>query len=212
MNVKLVSTTLWVDDNGNPRSPEELIMFCARVSSNNQESGKTGLIRYCIENKHWSIFEMADMTVEIETSRAISPQILRHKSFQFQEFSQRYAAVTEFEPMELRMQGSTKQGSDDLVPQHLMSLQDKVERSRRMSEEVYKELLQHGVSRESARGILPLCAQTKLYMKGSVRSWIHYLQVRCASNTQKEHRLIAEKIKEIFVEEFPLIADALNWE
>ena len=155
---------------------------------------------------------MADMTVEIETSRAISPQILRHKSFQFQEFSQRYAAVTEFEPMELRMQGSTKQGSDDLVPQHLMSLQDKVERSRRMSEEVYKELLQHGVSRESARGILPLCAKTKLYMKGSVRSWIHYLQVRCASNTQKEHRLIAEKIKEIFVEEFPLIADALNWE
>ena len=187
--------------------------YCARVSSQNQENQEyEKLFRFLLENKHWSPFEMADMTVEILTSRAIAPQILRHRSFNFQEFSQRYAAVTEFEEVELRLQGDTKQGSGECIPQHELSLLDKVSGVITHGELVYKELLQHNVSRETARMILPLCTQTRLYMKGSVRSWIHYLQVRCAPDTQKEHRLIAEEIKKIFIVNFPTIAKVLGWE
>lgn len=212
MNVKLISITEWIDDDGMPRSPEELIMYCARVSSSNQNSKNNGLLRYLIDNGHWSPFEMVDMTVEIVTSRAISPQLLRHRSFSFQEFSQRYAKATEFEPVELRLQGTSKQGSSELIPQHEMSLMDKVGGLVNRANDVYNELLSHGVSRESARSILPLCTKTRVYMKGSVRSWIHYLQVRTHEHTQKEHREIAEKIMEIFVLRFPLVADALGWQ
>ena len=210
MNVRLISITQAAE--GDMRDAEGLIAYCARVSSPHQESLEIEkLLTYLIDNAHWSPFEMVDMTVEIVTSRAISPQILRHRSFSFQEFSQRYAAVTKFEPVELRMQGNTKQGSADSIPQHLMSLNDKVNWATNYAEQVYAELLQHGVSRECARMVLPLCTQTKLYMKGSLRSWIHYLDVRCESNTQKEHRDIAEAIKAIFIEQFPTISKACGY-
>lgn len=203
MQVTLINTT---------KDAEKTIMYCARVSNPaNQDSGDTRLLSYCIKHGHWSIFEMADMTVEIITSRAIAPQILRHKSFVFQEFSQRYAKISNFEPVELRLQGDSKQGSSKLVPQHELSLNDIVDRATQACQNAYEELLQHGVSRECARFVLPGRTQTRLYMKGSVRSWIHYLKVRTAQDTQKEHRMIALEIKNLFIENFPTIAKALDW-
>jgi len=199
MHVTLINTT---------PDPEETIMYCARVSSNNPYSNDPRLLNYLIEHKHWSPFEMADMTVEIETSRAISPQILRHRSFVFQEFSQRYAGVYCHEDVELRLQGNSKQGSCEVVTY----FNHWVKKLISHSEKLYSDLIAEGISRETARMILPLCTTTKLYMKGSVRSWIHYLQIRTASDTQKEHRLIAEGIKKIFIQQFPLTSKALKWQ
>lgn len=208
MKVKLISTTT-------PSIPEcstaeDLIMYCARVSSSNQTSKNTDLLKYLIEHGHWSPFEMASMCVEITTSRAISPQIFRHKSFSFQEFSQRYAEVTEFEDVELRWQGDSKQGSGESHPD--LKLSKMVDFLLEDSGRVYEYLIKNGVSRETARMILPLCTQTKLYMNGTVRSWIHYLETRLKDDTQKEHRKIAEEIRTIFVGKFPIISEVIGWE
>ena len=216
MKVKLISTTKPNVEGLN--TAEDLIVYCARVSNpNNQLNVDTGakLLNYCIKHGHWSVFEQADMTVEIKTSRAIAAQILRHKTFSFQEFSQRYAEVQEFEDIELRMQGKTnRQVGEEIVDPYLShrsldicdglaskAINDLISDSKYL----YDKLIEAGVARECARMILPLNVQTTLYMKGNIRSWIHYLQLRTKEDTQKEHRLIAEEIKNIFKMEFPII-------
>lgn len=184
----------------------ESIAYLARVSNpSNQHNDATAskLVEYLIQNKHWSPFEMFDMCLEIETSRAIAPQILRHRSFSFQEFSQRYAKAQDFEPIELRFQGDSKQGSSEVVRD--MYLIEIVNGVIDFAYTAYDKLIKAGVSRETARMILPLATTTRLYMKGSIRSWIHYIQVRTHSDTQKEHREIAEAAKAIFIKQFPQI-------
>lgn len=212
MKVELIATTQPLVHG--LRAAEDLIVYCARVSNPaNQLNTATGakLLRYCIQHGHWSIFEQADMTVEIQTSRAIAAQILRHRSFSFQEFSQRYSDAPGIEPVELREQAQTNRQSssrriDDEVPN--VQMRWALEQSQR----IYQELLAAGVARECARMVLPLATSTTLYMKGSVRSWIHYLQVRMDEHTQMEHREIARMIKVIFTEQFPMIAAALEVE
>lgn len=186
--------------------------YCARVSSPHQESPDYAkLLRYCVKKSHWSVFEMVDMTVEITTSRAISPQLLRHKSFSFQEMSQRYTEALEFEPCEARRQDvKNRQNSIDDLPENVKQwFTECQEDNWGIMYSDYEEALSLGIAKECARMLLPLNVQTRLYMKGSVRSWIHYLQVRTDRNTQKEHRDIAEAIKTIFVANFPAIAEAL---
>jgi thymidylate synthase (FAD) len=211
MNVKLVAITKPIDD----MSASDFISYCARVSNpSNQNNTLTSpkLLAYCIKMGHWSVFEQVSFTVEVVTSRAISAQILRHRSFSFQEFSQRYAVATEFEPVELRTQDTkNRQGSGEVIND--MTLSCEFQDATRFCETTYLKMIQHGVSKETARMVLPLCTQTTLYMTGNVRSWIHYLQQRCAKGTQKEHRLIAEAIRdEIFAVQFPAIHEALNYE
>jgi thymidylate synthase (FAD) len=213
--VRFISiTTPAIEIDGDRLSPEGLIAYCARVSSPHQENPDYAkLLRYCIRKAHWSIFEMVDMTLEITTTRAIAPQILRHKSFSFQEFSLRYAEALDYVPCEARRQDEkNRQNSiDDLsdhVKQEFLLAQEGVWRD---SYRAYQAAIADGIAKECARSILPLNTQTKLYMKGSVRSWIHYLQVRCGPETQKEHRDIAEGIKLIFNEKFPTVAEALEW-
>ena len=215
MNVRLISvTTPTIQIEEQTPTAEGLMAYCARVSSPNQESLEyEQLLAYCIRNKHWSVFEMVDMTVEIVTSRAISPQILRHKSFQFQEFSQRYAKVQEIERYEPRRQDNkNRQNSindlDDSVKEWFMEAQEHIAAT---AMEHYNMALEKGIAKECARVLLPLATQTRLYMKGSVRSWIHYLEVRTSGSTQFEHREIAEAIQKIFVEQFPITAAALGW-
>lgn len=191
---------------------ERLIMYIARVSNPaNQDSGNTRLINYLIEHKHWSPFEMASMCIEIVTSRAMSTQIIRHRSFSFQEFSQRYARVTEFEPIIFRKQAEKNRQSSteiaDIDPLLMNLVQDHLENAHYL----YDRLLDEGVARESARMILPLTAQTKIYMTGNLRSWIHYIELRVTEDTQLEHRIVAKEAKKIFMEEFPIIAAALEW-
>jgi thymidylate synthase (FAD) len=211
MHVELVSITKPIDPN---LSPEGLIAYCARVSSPNQENPNyVGLLKYCIREKHWSIFEMVDMTVEITTTREIAPQLLRHKSCAFQEFSLRYAPAMGYEAYDARRQDDkNRQNSlDDLdtaTKEWFLDAQDDV---WNYSYDRYQTAIAKGIAKESARSILPLNTVTRLYMKGSVRSWIHYLEVRCHPSTQKEHRDIAEAIKAIFCEQFPTIANALDW-
>lgn len=210
--VKLISIT-------NPVIPgiktaEELISYCARVSNpQNQLNVDTAprLLKYCIDHKHWSIFEQAFMTVEITTSRAIAAQILRHRSFSFQEYSQRYSSVNSYEPIDWRLQGKTNRqvGDDDVEISPELAKQ--VTSLTIQSFNTYNNLIQAGIARECARMVLPLNTTTSLYMSGSVRSFIHYLQLRTKEDTQKEHRNIAEQIKSIFVKEFPVISCALNW-
>lgn len=210
MQTKLIA----VSNSSDGRSPEELIAYCARVSSPKQNNPSIeGLLKYCIRQRHWSIFEMVDLTVEITTSRAIAAQILRHKSFSFQEFSQRYAEALDYEPCEARRQDvKNRQNSiDDLDPwvkENFLLAQREIWNK---GYELYKQAIAAGIAKECARMLLPLNTQTRLYMKGSVRSWIHYLQVRCDVSTQKEHRAIANGIKAIFVEQFPIISTALEW-
>ena len=217
MNVKLVSLTKSLVEE-KELSAEELIVYVARVSNpSNQLNSETSdkLIAYMVKNKHWSPFEMCDMTVEIVTSRGIAQQILRHRSFSFQEFSQRYAEVTDFEDVQLRKSGTTnRQSSSEAFNPTLNG--NNIEASRlienhlRESEFLYKSLLDAGVAKECARFVLPLTTQTKIYMKGSVRSWIHYLQIRCDSHTQLEHQQIALAILDIFKTNFPNISKALE--
>ncbi len=194
-------------------SPEELIVYIARVSNpNNQMNMETApkLINYLIKHKHWSPFEFVDMTVDIVTRRSIAAQILRHKSFAFQEFSQRYSTATEVQSIELRKQGKTnRQSSEDIITD--FALERDIEQHIANSKMLYDKLINNGVSRETARDVLPLATETTMYMKGSVRSWIHYLELRCSPDTQKEHREIADAIKSIFVNKFPNISEALNW-
>lgn len=220
MSVKLVSFTeptslMEGDFNGNFKiiSPEELIVYIARVSNpSNQMNMETApkLINYLIKHKHWSPFEFVDVTFEIVTRRSIAAQILRHKSFSFQEFSQRYSTATEIQPIELRKQGKTnRQSSEEPIPDFMLDRD--VEQHFANSKMLYEKLIKSGVSRETARDVLPLSTETTMYMKGSVRSWIHYIELRCSPDTQKEHRQIADEIKSIFVNQFPNISEALNW-
>lgn len=224
MNVRLVSLTNSMVQEKD-LTPEELIVYIARVSNpSNQLNSETSdkLTAFLVNNKHWSPFEMVDMCVEIITSRGIAQQILRHRSFSFQEFSQRYAEVTDMEPVQLRQQAvKNRQSSadefdpkinvdagNDIVPHELASLA--IQDHLQYSENLYKALLNAGVAKECARFILPITTQTKIYMKGSVRSWIHYLQIRCDVHTQLEHRQIALAILEIFKLNFPNISKALD--
>lgn len=193
---------------------ENLIVYCARVSNpENQHNTETAprLIKYLINHEHWSPFEMAHMVLEIETSRAISDQLIAHKSFSFQQFSQRYAEVTEFEPIELRKQAkNNRQSSEEIIEDK--SLSNELEHRCNQIHNLYMTMINHdGVSRETARMILPICTKTRLYMSGSIRSWIHYIKLRTKPDTQKEHRLIAEECRKIFAEKMPVIAEAAEW-
>lgn len=210
MNVQLIALTAPVQEG--LKTAEDLIVYAARVSNpSNQLKTKTGarLIKYCIQHGHWSVFETASMTLEITTSRAISAQLIRHRSFTFQEFSQRYAFASSILEVELRRQAkNNRQSSSEIVDdQHLFALVDQVIYQAQIA---YSELLDAGVARECARMVLPMATQTTLYMTGSVRSWIHYFQQRCTEHAQKEHRLIAEAAREIFNQQFPTIAEALK--
>ena len=209
-SVKLVSVT---------PNAERHIAYCARVSNpkNQFNNSSAGLLKYCIQNQHWSIFEHAFLTVEINTSLAIATQILRHRSFTFQQFSQRYADSTELQvklPVpELRRQDTKNRqnSTDDLDADVSISFNVKIEEHFKQAIEIYQDMLNAGVAKESARFVLPQATQTRLYMSGSVRSWIHYIDLRSAQGTQAEHKEIAEKCKCIFVDEFPTIASALDW-
>ena len=198
---------------------EKLIGYIARVSNpKNQENPEVaGLLRYCIKHGHWSIFEQASMTVEIETTRGIAAQILRHRSFTFQEFSQRYAdtnLLAEEIPMfDLRHQDTkNRQNSLDDVPYNKKKdLEYKIAEHFVEAMDLYNELLASGIAKECARFVLPLATPTRMYMTGTIRSWIHYLQLRGGHGTQKEHMEIAHAIEEIFIKEFPTISDALEF-
>lgn len=216
MEVKLVSLTKSLVEE-KELSAEELIVYVARVSNpSNQLNSETSdkLIAYMVKNKHWSPFEMADMCVEVITSRGIAQQILRHRSFSFQEFSQRYAEVTDFEAVQLRKSGTTNRQSSlevfDPIIDGNVEASRLIEAHLKESEDLYKSLLKAGVAKECARFVLPLTTQTRLYMKGSIRSWLTYLNVRLDTHTQIEHRQIAVKIANIITSEFPKISKALN--
>lgn len=193
---------------------EKLIAYCARVSSPNPENPDfAGLLSYCIKNSHWSVFEMGSMCVEITTSRAIAQQILRHRSFHFQEFSQRYAAATSVQVYEARRQDTkNRQNSiDDMSEEDRVWFYNaQIEHSGK-SLELYEEAIKRGVAKEQARFLLPLATTTKLYMHGTIRDWIHYLNLRASNGTQKEHSDIAKEIQEIFLDNLPIIGKALNW-
>lgn len=212
MAVKLISVTNPLVEGVN--NAEELIVYCARVSNpSNQLNVETSpkLIQYCIEHGHWSIFEQASMCVEIKTSRAIAAQIIRHKSFSVQEFSQRYSKSTSFEDIEFRMQGKTNRQVGDDVVDLSDELQANVDTALSFCKIVYDKLIDNGIAKECARMILPLTTSTTLYLNGTVRSFIHYLQLRTKQDTQKEHRDIALEIQNIFKQQFPNISNALNW-
>ena len=199
---------------GEHLTPEGLIAYCARVSSPNQENPNyTKLLQFCIREGHWSIFEMVDMTLEITTTRAIAPQILRHRSFCFQEFSLRYSCATTFESYEARRQDlKNRQNSLDDFDGDTKQWFDQAQADVwNYSYERYETAIAKGIAKECARSILPLNTVTRLYMKGSVRSWIHYFAVRCDPATQKEHREIALAGRAIFMEHFPTVAEAMEW-
>ena len=208
--VKLISVT---------PDAEKHMAYCARVSNpNNQENENfSGLLRYCIKHQHWSIFEQATMTLEINTTRGIAAQILRHRSFTYQEFSQRYAdssLLGKTIPLpELRRQDTkNRQNSiDDLDTAVIDSLNRQMETLFDSSMALYNQMLERGVAKECARFVLPLATPTRLYMTGSVRSWIHYIDLRSGHGTQKEHMDIANGAKDIFCEQFPAVSEALEW-
>ena len=209
--IKLVSVT---------PDAEQHMAYVARVSNpQNQDNDKfAGLLRYCIQHGHWSVFEQAFMTVEINTTRGLAAQILRHRSFTYQEFSQRYADVSyirEDIPLpELRRQDTkNRQNSiDNLDPEVVESLNKQMETLFSSAFSLYNQMIDIGVAKECARFVLPLATPTKLYMTGSIRSWIHYINLRSGYGTQKEHMDIANDCKSIFAEQFPTIAEALEWE
>ena len=197
---------------------EKNMAFVARVSNpNNQDNENfSGLLKYCIKHQHWSVFEQAHMTLEIETTRAIAAQILRHRSFTFQEFSQRYAQsheLGEIQLPELRRQDvKNRQNSiDDLDEKVIDKLNRQMITLFSSAESLYKQMIEEGVAKECARMVLPLCTPTRIYMTGSVRSWIHYINLRSAHGTQKEHMEIAESCKDVFKEQFPVVSEALEW-
>jgi thymidylate synthase (FAD) len=201
------------EDNTRFLTAEEFIVYCARVSNpSNQLNLESApkLIKYCINHGHWSIFEQASMTVEIQTSRDISAQILRHKTFAFQEFSQRYSVVTGIESFDIRKQAEKNRQSSteilDLSEEDVKKITDHVTNGV----ELYQYIISKGGARECARKVLPLCTQTTLYMTGNIRSWIHYLELRCKEDTQLEHREIALSIRNSFNTLFPSIAEALT--
>ena len=198
---------------------EQHIAYCARVSNPNNQDNENfaGLLKYCIKHQHWSIFEQAFMSLEIETTRGIAAQVLRHRSFTFQEFSQRYASTnlltSDIQLPELRRQDDkNRQNSiDDLDPFLIQNLELQMQTLFDSSMALYQQMLDRGVAKECARNVLPLCTPTRIYMTGSCRSWIHYISLRSAHGTQKEHMNIAEGCREIFVEQFPAVSEALEW-
>jgi len=215
-SVRLVAktTALPSKDSHDGMSPSEFIAYIARVSNpTNQNNHETApkLLKYLIKHKHWSPFEHASLTFEITTSRAIAAQILRHRSFFFQEFSQRYSAVSEVVEYEARRQDvKNRQNSiDDMSPEDRAWFSKAQKEISDKSMKLYKEALEKGVAKEQARMLLPLSTKTTLYMTGSIRSWLHYIEVRADASTQKEHRDIALSIKSIVSEEFPELAAAL---
>jgi thymidylate synthase (FAD) len=193
---------------------EQLIAYMARVSNpDNQDNPESErLIKYLIKHKHWSPFEMVNMCVQIETTRSVAAQILRHRSFSFQEFSQRYAKVAKPAaiPQLRRQDTKNRQNSvDDLDPYTVKDFTVKINSLFELGESLYNEMLEAGVAKECARDILPLSTPTKLYMNGTLRSWIHYIDLRTANGTQYEHKLVAEGCKKLFEEQFPLISKAI---
>jgi len=209
MNIKLVSIT---------PDAEKTMAYIARVSnpSNQDNENYSGLLKYCIKHNHWSVFEQSSMTLEIETTRAIAAQILRHRSFTFQEFSQRYAdsnLLGSIELPKLRKQDSKNRqnSTDDLDPNVIQSLNMQMGTLFGSSLALYNQMLELGVAKECARMVLPLCTPTRIYMTGSCRSWIHYINLRSAHGTQKEHMDIAEGCRKVFTEQFPAVSEALEW-
>ena len=211
MNVQLVTVT---------PDAEKTMGYVARVSNpaNQENPNVAGLLKYCAKHQHWSVFEQAFMTLEISTTRAIAQQILRHRSFTYQEFSQRYADSTllGFDKIPLpalrRQDTKNRQNSiDDLDPFEVQNLELQMQTLFDSSLALYEQMLKRGVAKECARNVLPLCVPTKMYMSGSVRSWIHYINLRSANGTQKEHMDIANACKDIFIEQFPIVAEALEW-
>jgi thymidylate synthase (FAD) len=193
---------------------EKVIAYCARVSSPNQDNPDyEKLLKYCIKHKHWSVFEQASANFEIVTSRAIAQQILRHRSFHFQEFSQRYAQTQQFEVYHARRQDDkNRQNSiDDMSDKDISWFEDAQLAIIQQSKLLYEEALTRGIAKEQARFLLPLSTQTKLYMHGTIRDFIHYCEVRCDASTQLEHREIADAIKKELINVVPSIAKALNW-
>jgi thymidylate synthase (FAD) len=222
MSVKLVSISKPAIEG--VKNAEDLVAYCARVSNpNNQLNKKTSqkLLKYLIKHKHWSPFEMVSMTLEIKTSRAIAAQILRHRSFSFQEFSQRYSEALSSCPIELREQGKTnRQVGDEVIDPVIMdeyyskttrSASEILKSHTDFAFKIYEDLIKSGVARESARMILPLSTETTMYMSGSLRSWIHYIDLRSQEETQKEHRQVADDCKNIFLDQFPTLSEALKW-
>ena len=198
---------------------EKTMAYIARVSNpaNQENDNYSGLLKYCIKHNHWSVFEQSTMTVEIETTRAIAAQILRHRSFTYQEFSQRYADAKLLETIELpelrRQDNKNRQNSiDDLDPKIVDKLNAQMNTLFSSAFSLYNQMLEEGVAKECARMVLPLCTPTKIYMTGSCRSWIHYINLRSANGTQKEHMLIAKAVKKIFIEQFPAVSEALEWQ
>ncbi len=210
MNVKFVSIT---------PDAEKMMAYIARVSnpSNQQNEKYAGLLQYCIKHNHWSVFEQSSMTLEIETTRGLAAQILRHRSFTFQEFSQRYADTklldSQIPVPDLRSQDiKNRQNSNDDIPQEKKEeYQALIARHFEDSMNLYNALLDEGVAKECARFVLPLATPTRLYMTGSCRSWIHYINLRSAHGTQKEHMDVVEKARSIFTEQFPSVSEALGW-
>ena len=209
MTIKLVSIT---------PDAEQTMAYIARVSNpSNQDNDKySGLLKYCIKHNHWSVFEQSSMTLEIETTRAIAAQILRHRSFTFQEFSQRYAASTtlgDIDLPELRKQDlkNRQNSTDDLDPEMVEKFEKQMITLFSSSKALYEQMLSQGVAKECARMVLPLCTPTRIYMTGSCRSWIHYINLRSAHGTQKEHMVIAEACRKVFTEQFPAVSEALEW-
>ena len=202
------------------QNAQEVISYIARVSNpNNQLNFDTaaGLLRYCIKHKHWSPFEHAYMTLEINTTRAIAPQILRHRSFTYQEFSQRYADTNLLSDSpvipDLRRQDTkNRQNSTDDMGEYVkLGLQGEISEYFKQGQNLYNRLLEKGVAKECARAVLPLNTPTRIYMTGSARSWVHYIDLRSANGTQKEHMIIAENCKAVFKTQFPTLAEALEW-
>ena len=202
------------------QNAQEVISYIARVSNpNNQLNFDTaaGLLRYCIKHKHWSPFEHAYMTLEINTTRAIAPQILRHRSFTYQEFSQRYADTNLLSDSpvipDLRKQDTkNRQNSTDDMGEYVkLGLQGEISEHFKQGQYLYNRLLEKGVAKECARAVLPLNTPTRIYMTGSARSWVHYIDLRSANGTQKEHMIIAENCKTVFKTQFPTLAEALEW-
>jgi flavin-dependent thymidylate synthase len=198
---------------------EKTMAYIARVSNpaNQENENYAKLLGYCIKHNHWSVFEQATMTLEIETNRGIAAQILRHRSFTFQEFSQRYAdasLLTEEIPVpELRKQDTKNRqnSTNDLDPELKRSFERRTKHLFADIMDLYDDMLSAGVAKESARFVLPLATPTRIYMTGSCRSWIHYINLRSANGTQKEHMDIAEAAKKVFICQFPTVAEALGW-
>jgi thymidylate synthase (FAD) len=210
MAVKLISVT---------PDAEKTMAYVARVSnpSNQDNQNYAGLLRYCIKHNHWSVFEQSHMTLEIETNRGIAAQILRHRSFTYQEFSQRYAdtnlLASDIPVPELRRQDekNRQNSTDDLEEEKVFVMNKMIQDLFRDAQDVYNFLLEQGVAKECARFVLPLATPTKIYMTGSCRSWIHYVDLRSSHGTQKEHMIIAEQCREVFKQQFPSVSEALGW-